>query len=492
MPCRRRLAGRDDLAEAVATGRYAILPAHLIDRVAGSTRSSAVALAECLRRGAAVSRLRVLFVAAVTLAVSNASFQPTEAAGAVTERVDVSGREAQAIAGVGFSYPAVSGDGRYVAFTSNADNLVPGDTANSDVFVRDRVAGTTTLVSRSSTGEKADSVSGLPAMTPDARYVAFISFATNLVPRDTNGNDDVFVRDRVTGTTRRISVSSAGFQSNGVAENAMSPAISADGRYLVFWSDATNLVPGDTNGIPDLFIRDTQRGTTTLVNVSSRGEQANGYSWIGPNAVSADGRYVAFTSDASNLARGDTNNAEDVFVRDIKKSTTTRVSLSGNESQGDAGSSGGAVSASGRYVAFTSGASNLTPASQWGDLLVRDRVTGTTRLVSRRGEGATVSADGRFVAFVSSDGLVPRDSNGAADIYLRDRARRTTTLISVSSHGELGNGDNLFPVISADGCAVAFWSEADNLVPNDTNNVEDIFIRDRGLCPSAGSRGGRG
>jgi len=214
-----------------------------------------------------------------------------------------------------FGPVAISADGRYVAFSSSATNLVAGDTMGG-VFVRDRVKGTTTRVSVSTQG--APAFGAEPAISADGRYVAFGSGASNLVAGDTNGIVDVFVRDRVAGTTTRVNISTRGAQTahtdpDTMLEDSELPTISADGRYVAFLSGAGNLVDCDTNGIVDVFVRDRVRGTTTRVSVATRGAQANQRS--SEPAISANGRYVAFSSDASNLVRGDTNGSSDVFVR---------------------------------------------------------------------------------------------------------------------------------------------------------------------------------
>src|SRR5438445_720745 len=244
---------------------------------------------------------------------------------------------------------ALSADGRFVAFDSAATDLVAGDTNGvSDVFVHDRQTGTTERVSVASDGAQGNGSSGLvtfafpPALSADGRFVAFVSFATNLVASDTNGATDVFVHDRQTGTTERVSVASDGDGGNAASAGrpppahdrqtattgrvsvngfGAGPALSADGRFVAFHSTGSNLVAGDTNGATDVFVHDRQTGTTERVSGASDGTQGNDAS-AGP-ALSADGRLVAFHSTATNLVAGDANRAYDVFVHELMVSTTT-------------------------------------------------------------------------------------------------------------------------------------------------------------------------
>ncbi|MDI6844046.1 MAG: Ig-like domain-containing protein [Anaerosomatales bacterium] len=333
--------------------------------------------------------------------------------------------------GNGGSYdPSISADGRYAAFCSDASNLVAGDTNGKlDVFVRDLATGTTTRVSVSSSGEEGNDYSNTPSISADGRYVTFYSFASNLVSDDTNSVHDVFVRDLASGETTRVSVSSSGVQGNSYSYD---PSISADGRYVAFYSHARNLVPDDTNGADDIFVRDLATGTTTRVSVSSSGEEGNGDSY--DPCISADGRYVAFYSSASNLVAGDTNGKQDIFVRDLATGTTTRVSVSSSGEEGNGDSYDPCISADGRYAAFHSYASNLVAGDTNGtvDIFVRDLATGTTtraNVSSSRQEAnglsyhASISADGRYVAFYSAaSNLVPGDTNWFYDVFVRDLA----------------------------------------------------------------------
>jgi Tol biopolymer transport system component len=246
-------------------------------------------------------------------------FATTDAYAAQTTRVSVNSAEVQATGNSGED--SISADGRYVAFSSSAGNLVDWDTnVRSDVFVRDRVNGTTTRVSVSSGGTQGNSQSNSPVISADGRYVAFTSDASNLVTGDTNRKSDVFVRDRATNQTTRISVSSGGVQGNAQSNF---PVISADGRYVAFTSSASNLVVGDNNGLSDAFVRDRVSGQTTRFSVNSGGVQRS--HWSQSNAISADGRYLLFTSetDDSNDFFG---NATSVFIRDRVTNSTKPVS----------------------------------------------------------------------------------------------------------------------------------------------------------------------
>jgi Tol biopolymer transport system component len=383
--------------------------------------------------------------------------------------------------------PAISADGRYVAFLSDASNLVPGDTNDfADVFVRDLRTARVTRVSRSSSGAQGNGPASFPAISGNGRYVAYTSTASNLVPHDTNDSGDVFVHDRRTATVMRISLSSSGVQGNSWSS---SPEISANGRYITFQSGASNLVPADTNDGWDQFVRDLRAGTTTRVTVSDTGRQIPGGS--SGAAISGNGRFVAWWSDAPNVVRGDTDPMSDVFVRDWWAGTTQRISRTYTGAPPTSHSYMAAVSHNGRYVAFSSGASNLVPGdtNAAGDVFVRDRWTGTTRLISLTSAGAqangtsgelAISADGRYVGFESAaSNLVPADTNEEGDLFLRDRRTGTTERISVSTAGAQGNLSSTGVTISADGRRLAFASNASTLVRRDTNGHSDVFLRRR-------------
>jgi Tol biopolymer transport system component len=324
---------------------------------------------------------------------------------------------------------AVSADGRWVAFAEWVD--VP----RFDVLVYDLATGTSRRVNVGSGAAAPNGSSVDPAISADGSYVAFESTATNLVAGDTNNATDIFRTDG--STVRRVSVARTR-QADGSSYGA---AISGDGRYVAFSSDATNLVARDTNNVPDVFVRDLRYGTTNRLSVATDRRQADGPSLrLG---MSADGRYVAFESAATNLVPGDTNLATDVFIRDLRDGTTNRVSLASDGTQGNDYSAGPALSADGRYLAFTSAATNLVAGdtNQCADVFVRDLHSGATYRVSLTADGseangfataASISADGRFVSFTSgASNLVPDDTNGVEDGFRYDRWSHTITRTTV-------------------------------------------------------------
>jgi Tol biopolymer transport system component len=400
---------------------------------------------------------------------------PTDASAQTTERVSVDSAGTQ---GNGSSIlAAISADGRFVAFSSDASNLVPGDTNEvSDVFVYDRQTRTIERVSVDSSGNEGNGGSLLPAISADGRFVVFQSDATNLVPADTNGVSDVFVYDRQTRTTERVSVDSAETQANSFS---YFPALSADGRFVAFASYATNLVAGDTNEGWDVFVHDRQARSTERVSMDSAGNQGNG--WSQNPAISADGRFVAFNSSSTNLVPADTNGVYDTFVHDRQTGTTERVSVdsAGTEWNGSSDRRP-VISADGRVVAFASYANNLA----FLDVFVHDRQTRTTERLSAdnpdvQGRYApSISADGRFVAFVSPARIwSPGDRGSFRFVFVHDRSTGITERVSVNSAGIEGNG-SLRPAISADGRFIAFESGDSDLVPGDTNGLSDVFVRD--------------
>jgi Tol biopolymer transport system component len=387
--------------------------------------------------------------------------------------------------------PSLSADGRYIAFQSAATNLVSGDTnSNPDIFIHDRQTGKTIRASIASDGAEGNDGSYYPSLSADGRYVAFDSFASNLVSDDTNGMRDVFVYDRQTGQTSRVSVASDGTQGNGMSDQ---PSLSADGRYVAFSSIATNLIDNDTNQIWDIFIHDRQTKQTNRVSVASDGTEA--INWSEAPFVSADGRYIAFQSYASNLVSGDTNSNCDVFLHDRQNGQTSRVSVASNGTEGNHLSGHPSLSADGRYISFESYASNLVSGDTNGnwDVFLHDQQTGQTIRVSVSSDESqanyhayepSLSADGNYVAFHSAaTNLVSNDTNGSRDVFVHEHQTGHTSLGSITSHGFQANNASQRASISGDGRYVAFESMASNLVGGDTNGVLDIFIHDGGASP---------
>ncbi|MBI2928384.1 MAG: PD40 domain-containing protein [Verrucomicrobia bacterium] len=449
----------------------------------------------------------------------------------------------------------VSADGRFVAFVSAADNLVANDLSRSalgsylDVFVRGLATGKTTLVSVTPDGATSGNGHSVAAsISADGRYVAFESEASNLVANDTNGAADVFLRDLQTGTTVLVSANPAGAPGNGASTN---PTVTPDGHYVVFESAASDLVAGDTNGLGDVFVRDLQTGVTTLVSASAAGEPGLDASrWP---VITPDGRYVAFESTATNLVPEVPLSPGQVYLRDLTSQTTkwiggaaagaylsfTNVVLT-NLSSGALTyfSFNAAVSDDGRYVAFKAAGFSLPT------LVVRHDVqTGTTELTSRAGTAASpniedasgpkmsadgrmiayaealtqidqaavwvwdgqskssnlvsvnlagtgpakgladtpaISADGRFVAFLSdATDLVTNATDGSFQVYVRDLVNGTTRLVSAKADGSAGGScEGAGPTLSADGRVIAFESFDGGLVAHDENSSDDVFARD--------------
>lgn len=396
--------------------------------------------------------------------------------------------------------PVVSSNGQFVAFASDASNLVANDTNGArDIFWRDRVLGTTRLVSRTAAGASGNGESDAPVISADGRYVAFHSRATDLVASDTNASYDVFVWDSADDSVTLVSRTLAGASGAG---DSYSPRLSANGRVVSFASQAANLVPNDTNATADAFARNLDTSVTFLASINTNNAAGAGAS--GVPVLSANGRYVAFLSRAADLVTNDFNSINDVFVHDLQTRVTRLVSVNvAGTGAGDRISFDPAISADGRYVAFASQATNLvtlTDTNGFQDVFVRDVQLGVTKLVSVNGAGTAsggnagistilpasftpfLSADGTKVLFTSlAQDLVPGDANGRQDVFLRDHINNRTTLISTNRFGT-GSGNAASGAgsasMSADLRYVAFFSEASDLGAADTNNRTDVFVRD--------------
>jgi Tol biopolymer transport system component len=331
------------------------------------------------------------------------------------------------------------------------------------------------VVSQDSGGAAANAPSFSPDVSADGRFVAFASNASDLVPGDTNGAADVFVRDRQTGSTSRVSVNSAEAQVDGPT-GSLAPAISGDGRFVAFVSDATDVVAGDTNGAFDVFVRDRTAGTTERVSVTSAEAQVAGAVDLAVD-ISGNGNAVAFTSTAA-FESGDTNGQRDVFVRDRGAGTTSRASLTDTGAESTLASvAGPSLSADGTLVAFTSPDLTADDPGTGLDIYVRNRLTGTTSLVTTGSNGIStqpsISADGRFVAFLSTaTSLAAGDGNGVADVLLKDRSTGAVERVSVDTAEAQLPLASYATSISNDGGRVAFLYGASPGNPQ-------VLVRDR-------------
>ncbi|MRI56173.1 hypothetical protein D8770_19740 [Methylobacterium sp. DB1607] len=331
--------------------------------------------------------------------------------------------------------PSLAADGSAVAFRSNLG--IAGGSAQA--VVKTLGSGAFTIASAAADGTRANQDTSDVSLSGDGRTVAFATRSTNLAPNDTNASSDVFVRDLTTGTLTRASTAADGSQADA---GSVLASMSVDGRHVAFQSDATNLVAGDTNGVTDVYVKNLTTGAITRASTAADGSQGNGVSTGA--SLSRDGNLVAFVSRADNLVAGDTNLSADVFVKNLTTGAVTRVSTAsdGTQSSGDA--------------------------------------TGIAR----------ISADGTKVAFTSfADNLVPGDTNLSTDVFVKDLTTGALTRVSTAADGTQSNGANFVsPTLSADGSRVAFDSRASNLVPNDTNSVDDVFVADTVICFATGTR----
>ena len=379
--------------------------------------------------------------------------------------------------------PSISADGRWVSFDSDDPNAVPGDGNNArDVFLRDRSTGETRRISVRPDGTEANGNSFGASMSANGRYITFSSQATNLATGPTNSFLDSYLYDRVANTLTLLSRSTAGGEGAGASRD---PKVSADGTHVVFESTANDLVAGDT-GRSDVFDYDIASGALTRVSATPGGGTADGDSRTGD--VSPGGRFATFTSEADDLVAGDLNGLSDVFVRDMQTGRTERVSVTSAGGEANNASQNSAIDDDGCLVAFNSSASNLVA----GDdrvlrvkAFVHDRCTGNTELVSRSNTGAqgavadtrpSISDDGCAIGFISPD---VGASGGVFAAVLRDRCQGRTERLDVSSSGEGGNNFAGTPKWNGRARFVAFESAANNLVAGDTNGTYDVFVRDR-------------
>jgi hypothetical protein len=381
------------------------------------------------------------------------------------------------------SYDAsVSVDGRFFAFDSAATNLVSGDVnAAKDVFWRDRQFAITRCVSVSSSGTAANNISFLPSISASGRYVVFYSLASNLTANDTNNTIEVFEHDTQTLTPTLISVAPSGFSGNF---GSFDPDVSADGSYVVFGTEANNLVTGDTNNKWDILLRDAVANTTVRVTQGIAGQQPNNSSYR--PRISDDGAFVCFMSDASNLVVGDVNNVRDVFLYECATGTITSPTMDPSLLIGNGPSENPDLNANGDFVVYTSLASNFVAGDTNGagdifrwrrsnNAIIRASVSSGNVQAGSTCFLPTISSNGARVAFTSAaSNLVPADTNAVVDAFVRDIPNATTTRVSVDSAGQQVSGASGSPQISADGATVVFRC-ASSLVTTDTNGAADIY-----------------
>lgn len=385
------------------------------------------------------------------------------------------------------SNPAVSAQGRFVAFTSRARIIEgPANLAFRQVFVRDMEAGTNLLVSRARGGEGGNSNSGWPSISADGTRIVYESGASDLVRGDTNGAPDILMYDTTTGATTLVSRAPNGDFAN---RGSFLGSIASDGTHIVFTSAATNLVRG-SGEFDNVFIYDVAAGTTKLVTQAPDGARSNYYSVAG--SISADGSRVTYRSGASNLVPDDTNGRDDVFLYDAITETNELISRTpdGESANGDSVTS--VISADGTRVAYYSYANNLVPDDgtfATSDVFLYDVATASTTLISRARDGRpanndsfypSISGDGTLIAYTSlASNLVVDDAYSGNDIFVHDTATGSTRLITKAPDGSAATGSSDRAAISVDGTQVAFESEADNLVPGDTDTDHhplDVFL----------------
>ena len=453
------------------------------------------------RLGIAVS------IGVFVLTLSACAAKPSREGTPVIQRVSVAsnGRQANGNSTRIMASLSISEDGRFVAFVSEASNLVAGDTNGCmDVFVHDCKTRQTTRVSVASDGTQGDRWSYAPVISADGRHVVFWSYASNLVPNDTNQRHDVFVHHLATGKTERVNVTSKGEQVTGEdmsMEIHDQLAISADGRYVAFATDALEL-KSTKQGWGEVYVHDCRSGKTEPVALTSDGKRANGVS-LDP-AISGDGRYVAFYSQATDLASGGSGTPYGgIFLHDRQSGETRCVTVGSDGKPADGETDRACISQDGRYVAFDSGATNLAGpevqrllalaaknhGGRAGAVYVHDAKSGRTALLGD-GDAAmpglyswfpSLSGDGRYVTFLSSRRTPQRDDAKpqAQHVFLYDRTTQQTVQVDFTRDGKPGNGSGVAASVSANGQPVAVCSGASNLVKGDTNGKYDVFVWSR-------------
>lgn len=403
------------------------------------------------------------------------------AASGANERVSVDGDGNESARGGGD--PAISGDGRYVVFESSATDLIPDDTNGvQDLYVKDRMTGAIERVSLTAAKGESNQDSDNPSISADGSEIAFECYATNMTLLDSDVTADIYVYNRLLGQLEILSISNSGLKGNA---DSTDPAISGEGRHVAFESRATNLIAGDSNGFTDIFVYDLLNDSIERVSIKDEATEANQGSQGA--SISGDGRFVAFSSAASNLVDGDTNLVNDIFVFDRLNRSILRVSTSTGGGEANGNSSEPSLSSDGRFVAFVSAATDLVPGDTNGknDIFLKDLVTGAVLECSvddsqvqgnNYSYDPDISGDGRFVTFKSlSTNLVEGGTSAIGNIFVHDRLTRKTRRISADESGMEPTGESYFPMISGDGKTVVFQSGATNLVSGDLNLRDDVF-----------------
>ena len=428
----------------------------------------------------------VLFVALAAFAANASAQQPIECVSVNTDGTGNGGADQ-------YVRNPVSADGRYVAFSSSSSQLVAGDVNGfDDVFVRDRLTGTNVLISVASDGSQGNGNSIEPGISGDGRFVAFASQASNFVTPDTNGLNDLFLRDRDPDgngifdegneTTICISRKWTGAESSGAS---LRPCISSDGSTVAF--ECNSQLTPDSDDHTEIYAYDVASGTLSCVSLAfdgSPGGDASGAS------ISDDGNRVAFESTSPYLIRNDQNSRKDVFLRNRRLGTTQIVSISTDGQQGDDDSFNAAISGDGATVAFASTSQNLISPRTGGrvNVYVRDVAQRTTTCITvlpdgteESGDRPSLSEDGTLVVFESgATGFVPLDQNAANDVFLFDRSVGTYETISADCVGFTANAPSLLAAVTPDGRFVSFFSDASNLT--DGSFLGDlIYLRDRSV-----------
>jgi len=427
--------------------------------------------------------------------------------------------------------PFLSDDGRYIAFQSESTNLAPGGDGNNatDVFVVDVAGGAPVRVSTSAAGTEGNNISrlgtpnrGLPgnAISGNGQLIAFLSLANNLVPNDTNNDWDVFVKDRISGDIRRVSVTSSGGEAN-TPGNAFrwrtyanlngEPALSQDGRYVVFSSFASNLVANDRNDLMDIFRHDLLTGETILVSISSSGAQGNGDSDM--PSVSQDGNCVAFRSLSGNInhdpLRPDNNSQYDIYLRELSSGVTRRISQAYDGGETNNVSYYPRINAECTQISYVSWADNLVPGdtNETLDVFSQGTAGGPTLRVNvtatgvqgnlRTGGPPSINRNGRYIAFYSWATIFGTEDNNlfcnyraivnsknCVDIFVKDMWTGELRMMSLTSNGDEAWQNSQDPSISGDGTGLAFGSYANNLDPDKWSGYQDIFYVRTLLAPS--------